>query len=182
MVNLRWILVLALGALTAGGRQISSQGALPQGESVPPSCPVARRPAHQYIPPAPYQRDDIAFWLGTEKLWTVLGESGIWQWAPHTPGHEHQAQPLTAKTFWMSANYDWRNEPKPKLTVSGKRLDGSSPPLLVTEATNAFPGPAAAMLIGVYVPTPGCWEITGDYRGNKLSFVAWVKATKSNEQ
>jgi hypothetical protein len=32
-----------------------------------------------------------------------------------------------------------------------------------------------AMLTGVYVPTPGCWEITGDYEGDKLSFVAWVE-------
>jgi hypothetical protein len=31
------------------------------------------------------------------------------------------------------------------------------------------------MLVGVYVPTPGCWEITGEYRGEKLSFVVWVK-------
>ena len=31
------------------------------------------------------------------------------------------------------------------------------------------------MLVGVYVPTPGCWEITGDYKGQKLSFVVWVQ-------
>lgn len=156
MVTLRWIVVLPLAALTASGQQVSSQQALPQAESVPPvSCPVTRRPAHEFIPPAPYKRDDVAFWLGTEKLWTVFGEPGAWQWTPHKPGHEHQPQPLTAKTFWMSVNYDWRKEPNPELTVLGKRLDGSSAPLLVTAATNAFPGPGAAMLVGVYVPTPG---------------------------
>jgi hypothetical protein len=30
------------------------------------------------------------------------------------------------------------------------------------------------MLTGVDVPTPGCWEIMGDYKGQKLSFVVWV--------
>ena len=31
------------------------------------------------------------------------------------------------------------------------------------------------MLSGVYVPIPGCWEISGDYKGQKLSFVVWVQ-------
>ena len=38
------------------------------------------------------------------------------------------------------------------------------------------------MLTGVYVPAPGCWEITGEYHGNKLSFVVWVEPSKSTEQ
>jgi hypothetical protein len=63
----------------------------------------------------------------------------------------------------------------PELKVTGRRLDGFAPPLLTLAATNAFPGPAGAMLTGVYVPTPGCWQITGDYEGQKLSFVVWVK-------
>jgi len=33
-------------------------------------------------------------------------------------------------------------------------------------------------LTGVYVPTPGCWKITGDYQGDKLSFVVWVEPDK----
>jgi hypothetical protein len=30
------------------------------------------------------------------------------------------------------------------------------------------------MLVGIYVPTPGCWEITGEYKSQKVSFVVWV--------
>ena len=48
-------------------------------------------------------------------------------------------------------------------------------------ATNAFPGPAAAMLVGVYIPTPGCWEITGEYKSQKLSFVVWVEPVKQRK-
>jgi len=30
------------------------------------------------------------------------------------------------------------------------------------------------MVAGVFIPTLGCWEITGDYKGDKLSYVVWV--------
>jgi hypothetical protein len=37
------------------------------------------------------------------------------------------------------------------------------------------------MLTGVYTPTPGCWEITGDYKGQKLSYVVWVFRDKQGD-
>jgi hypothetical protein len=181
MTALRFVQMLAWAILMAGGQQIFSQQASPQPQSAPPaSCPVTVRPAHPFTPPSAYQADANAFWLGTEKLWTHVTEPGIWQWEPHKPGHEHQVQPLTAKLFWMSLNYDWRAEPHPELTVTGRRLDGSAPALLVMPAQNAFPGPGAAMVVGVYVPTPGCWEIAGEYKGEKLSFVVWVEPAKDS--
>jgi hypothetical protein len=30
------------------------------------------------------------------------------------------------------------------------------------------------MLVGVDIPTLGCWEITGQYNGTELSFVVWI--------
>jgi hypothetical protein len=91
-------------------------------------------------------------------------------------------QPLTTKIFWASVDYDYHKEEYPDLKVTGRRLDGNAPPLVTDEATNAFPGPGAAMLVGVYVPTPGCWEITGDYKGQKLSFVVWVTPAKMEKR
>jgi hypothetical protein len=38
------------------------------------------------------------------------------------------------------------------------------------------------MLVGAYVPTSGCWEITGEYKGEKLSFVVWVQPVKQAKQ
>ena len=35
-----------------------------------------------------------------------------------------------------------------------------------------------AMLTGVWVPVSGCWEITGDYEGDKLIFNVWVEPDK----
>src|SRR5262249_52379382 len=118
------------------------------------------------------------FFIGSEKLWTEIGESMIWEWRPHRPGHE---QDLTAKIFWFREDYDWRTEPVPKLRVTGRRLDGPAPPLMNPQgpATNAIIDTwRGAMLTGVWMPAPGCWEITGNYEGDKLSFNVWVVAAK----
>jgi hypothetical protein len=176
MIAFRFVLAIALVALTARSRQSSLQEPSAQPQSLPPaSCPITRPPAKEFIPPVPYERDENSFWLGTEKLWTFLPERAIWEWAPHQPGHEQEVQPLTAKIFWMRLGYDSRAEQRPAIKVTGRRLEGPAPPLLVLPPTNAFPGAGSSMLTGVYVPTPGCWEITGKYHRNKLSFVVWVE-------
>jgi hypothetical protein len=183
MTAFRFVLVIALVALAARSEQNSPQEPSAQPQPVPPaSCPITHRPAKEFIPPVPYERDENSFWLGTEKLWTFLPERAIWEWAPHQPGHEQEVQPLTAKIFWMRLGYDSRAEQRPAIKVTGRRLDGPAPALLVLPPTNAFQGPGSAMLTGVYVPTPGCWEITGDYHRNKLSFVVWVEQAKSTRQ
>jgi hypothetical protein len=30
------------------------------------------------------------------------------------------------------------------------------------------------MVAGIFLPTLGCWQITGDYKGEKLTFVVLV--------
>jgi hypothetical protein len=86
MTAFRFVLVIVLVALTARSQQNSNQE--PSGQTHP-------------APPAPYKRDGNSFWLGTKKLWTLLPERTIWEWAPHPPGREQEVQPLTAKIFWM---------------------------------------------------------------------------------
>src|SRR6266436_5529298 len=167
---MRLLLLISLVALTAMCQQNSPRQAL-----VPPaSCPVTTPPAHPFTPPAWYEPGDDSFWLGSEKLWTEGNKSGVWEWEPHEPWDGN----LTVKISWGSIDYDWRKEPRPNLTLTGRRLDGEAPPLLLQPMTHILPpGPNAGrgtMLSGVYVPTPGCWEITGEYRGEKLSFVVRV--------
>ena len=183
MTVLRPVLLISLVVLTARGQQNSPQQPSAPSRFVPPaSCPVTVPRADPFIPPAWYEPGDDSFWLGSEKLWTQGNKSGVWDWEPHKPGHENEVQPLTVKISWGSVDYDWRTEPRPNLTLTGRRLDGEAPPLLLLPMTNiAGPGPNAgpgSMLAGVYVPTPGCWEITGEYRGEKLSFVVWVQPVK----
>ena len=142
---------------------------------VPPAwCRVTAPPATPFTPPDEREMvaNDDEFWLGTEKLWIALPKKGeVWGWAPHAPGHEHD---LTAKIFWGSVDFDYHKKEDYSLKVTGQRLDGDSPPLVVNKVTNALFVPHAAMLTGVWAPTPGCWEITGDYKGQKLSYVVWV--------
>ena len=172
MTVLRIVLLLSLLACTVNAQQVP-----PQKDFVPSSCPVTVAPQKPFTPPPQYELDDnsAAFWIGSEKLWTALRKTGVWYWAPHPPGPNNEIQRLTEKTFWGSVDFDWKTEYPPKLKVTGRRLDGNAPPLLTLRSTNAFPGPAAAMLSGVYVPTPGCWEITGEYKGEKLSYVVWLQ-------
>lgn len=184
MIILRLILITALAALAAERAANSAPEASPQIETVPASCPLTPRPAKEFIPPADYHAEKLPegfFYIGSEKLWTVIREPMVWQWRPHGPGHERD---LTAKIFWYRASYSWRKEPVPKLRVAGRRLDGPAAALVTPQgpATNAImDSERGAMLTGVYVPTPGCWEITGDYEGDKLSFVVWVELVKSAE-
>jgi hypothetical protein len=171
MTALRLVLLISLMAFTVTGQQ-----------KPPASCPVTAPPAIPFTPPAPYELDnyDNTFWIGTDKLWTARPKSAVWTTGPREPGHEQDVQPLTAKTFWASVDFNWRTEWPVTLKVTGRRLDGNAPPLLASQATNAMvDGPTPAMLVGVYVPTPGCWEITGDYKGHQLSFVVWVKPAVS---
>ena len=173
MTVLRILLLISLVGLAAMGQQNAPRQAVVR----PASCPATAPPAVPFTPPAAYEMDDYqtGFWLGTDKLWTALPKAGVvWGWAPRPPGQELDVQPLTAKTFWASVDFNYKEEYPPQIKVTGKRLDGDAPPLRTMRATNAFPGPAAAMLVGVYVPTPGCWEITAEYRGEKLSYVVWV--------
>ncbi len=142
---------------------------------VPPaSCRVTAPPETPFIPPGEHEwgANDNAFWLGTEKLWIALPKTGeVWGWVPHAPGHEHD---LTAKIFWGSVDFDYHRKEDYSLKVAGRRLDGDAPPLVVSKVTNALFVPYAVMLTGVWTPTPGCWEITGDYKGQKLTYVVWV--------
>jgi hypothetical protein len=111
------------------------------------------------------------FWYGTPDLWTMLGTAATWSGLPHNQYGYSQ------KVFWWSRHFDVKADPYPALKVILERLDASEPfsPIVVTEeATNASADFGTAMLTGVYVPSPGCWKITGQYQESELSFVVWV--------
>ena len=132
--------------------------------TAPPAfCPVARPPDPPFVPPAPVTLFAGSVWHGTAALWTQPPRDGTWQ------GY-------TQKVLWWRQGYDCRGEPQPDLAVIGRRLDAPAPPLVASLATNAYNAAdiGSAMLVGVRIPTSGCWEITGRYGGTTLSFVVWV--------
>lgn len=135
------------------------------------SCPVTVPQESAFTPPAPY--DELGFkgyyWFGSEGLWTSLPQDGAWHGLPEDPGG------FTQKVFWWREGYIWNEEPEPHLIVTGERLDAKALPLKASKATNAFAEDiGSAMLVGVEIPTVGCWKITGQYGKAELSFVVWV--------
>jgi hypothetical protein len=111
-------------------------------------------------------------------LWTYIPGSGIWSGLPHyTPDDSRFRQ----KLFWWHEGYDRRTEKQPALTIVGQRLDGSAPPITTDEHANAGwtdDQEHPFIVAGIFIPTVGCWQITGQYEGEELSYVVWVSDSR----
>jgi len=59
------------------------------------------------------------------------------------------------------------------MTVEGTRLDGDGT-FRFGPGTNASADFGTAMLVGIEVPTAGCWRLTATYRDRYLSYVVLV--------
>ena len=132
-----------------------------------PVCPVTQPPKSPFTPPEPWPSESPGtdqFWYGDRGLWTALPADGTW---PQLA--------LGEKFFWWSEEFDVSEDETPDLLITARRLDGESPPFQVSEATNAYHESFNwAMLAGVELPSPGCWEFTGQYRGHQTSFILQV--------
>jgi hypothetical protein len=176
---LRTLMVLAIAAFlcSIGVPPARLPARVPQSAQTdgepPHSCPVTKPSKPPFQPPAPYPSDGLV-WVGSPKLWTDIPKDGTWQGLPHyTPEDSRFRQ----KLFWWSKGYDWRDENPPVLTITGKRLDGPSAPLSTDPHANAGwtnDRDHAFMVAGIFIPTLGCWKITGHYKGEELSYVVWV--------
>jgi hypothetical protein len=132
---------------------------VPDPPFVPPKGFVAR-------PPANYG----AAWYGNAHLWTMLDKRGE-RWHDLPVDGDGYGQ----KTFWWSADWPVADELEPEIRVTGRRLDGNAPPLTAMfPGTNASADFGAAMLVGIGIPTAGCWELTARYRAASLPVVVWV--------
>jgi len=132
---------------------------------VPDSCPVTKPPAPPFAPPSPYPAEFMsnAFWFGTTKLWTVLPADG--------------RDGLRQKRFWWRQGYDWRKDHRPKLEITGKRLDSPVSPIVSDRETTAgwTNDKFHSFIVNAFdVPAPGCWKMTAHYKDGVLSFVVWV--------
>jgi hypothetical protein len=139
------------------------------------ACAVTTPPAQPFVPPAPYPATPSfgEFWYGTNQLWTALPLDGTWKNLPHyTPTDPTFRQ----KVFWWRQGYNPSTEPQPNLTVAGRRLDFSASPLLADPTANgAWVQPDQPFITsGINLPTLGCWQVTGHYQGQELTFVVRV--------
>jgi hypothetical protein len=153
----------SLGAPVVAGASFASQVG---------NCPIATASIPPFSPPAPYPVSAPAgmFWHGNDDLWTRLPIDGSWRGLPVNGSGFRQ------KVFWWHPGFDGGAESRPEMTVTGRRLDGAGSFVRPAPATNAshadFGGWTILTLIDV--PTTGCWELAGSYRGNTVSFVVSV--------
>jgi len=107
-------------------------------------------------------------WFGSESLAVAIPHSGIW----HGMGPEND---FSDKLFWMADGFKPGLESEFSLT--GRHLQYDSIKPIISEATNAraadFGG--TAILVGLGFPVTGCWELTGTYQSQSLTFVVDVK-------
>ena len=131
----------------------------PEPAFVPPKRFVA-------TPPAYYE----STWYGSAHLWTMLHDGGeVWgPWLSASPPG------LPQKTFWWSVDWVVRDELEPDITVTGQRLDRPGSFRYGPPGTNASADFGTAMLVGIDIPSYGCWEITARYREARLSYVVSV--------
>lgn len=135
------------------------------------NCPLTQSDPG-FVPPRQSGADwtgKDGHWFGSAALWTLIGVGGdIWTGLPRSDSG------LTQKTFWWSKDFRVNVEPTPQIFVVGRRLDGPGA-FGFGPGTNAGGSDiGSAMLVGVDVPTTGCWELTASYRSTELAIVVWV--------
>jgi hypothetical protein len=173
MMNRNLVVRFSLVAFTAVAG--SSTALAQRGVNAIPdttNCPITPVVEPPFSPPPPYPRTAPpgTFWFGTERLWTMITVGGTWR------GLSRNDSGLRQKVFWWYPGFDGRTEPQPELTVTGVRLDHAGWFTRLPPATNAFNAGFGGwtILTGIDVPTTGCWELTGSYRGHTLTFVVLI--------
>ena len=129
------------------------------------TCPVS-------IPYAALRGQEAASplrWFGSDSLAVNLPRDGIWLGT----GPERE---LFNKLFWLVAGFEPGMEKQ--FSISGRMVDKDAPPMepLVSGITNAYDADFGgwAVLTGLGFPATGCWEVTGSFKGQELTFVVRV--------
>ena len=174
LLAITWVAVLS----SCVGSAASPRGAgnSPASATMEPgACPVTV-PGEPLLPPPPYLAAPPAYyqsvWYGTPDLWTMLHPEGeTWSSLPRQSNGA-----FSQKTWWWSGKFIIADERQPLIAVTGRRLD--APGFTFTAGnpgTHAYADFGTAMLVGIDIPTAGCWEIQAEYKGVVLSYVVAVR-------
>jgi hypothetical protein len=130
---------------------------LSASKHAPTSCPVTK--GNGYTPAGEPAGPDR---YGTRALSTIL--YGTLEFRPGGAGFVLPDGSLKMK-------WPWWKEKEGNLTITGRRLDGSAPPLRADVA-----GSDGYEMVPTYIifPTTGCWEVTGKVGNATLTFVTRV--------
>ncbi len=131
-----------------------------EGSETDKVCPVSLPTADLLGHPFP----ESDHWYGSEALAVPLPNFGVW-------GITGETALIAVKLFWRSVAFDPKKTSE--LVVTVEPLHGQFNDVVVSPTTTAFTldGSHGSFLTGIDFPSPGCWEITGTYLGQELSFV-----------
>lgn len=168
--------MLAVGCASGASAEVAPvTTAVSLRGDVPSACPLTVPSQPGFVPPGPYPPQPPplydAIWYGSAGLWTMLNVNGeSWHELPR------QGDALIQKTLWWREGYSAFDDPAPSISVSGRRLDGPAPRLQTDgPGTNGYREDIGAfMVVGLEIPTPGCWELTARHGDAELSYVVWV--------
>jgi hypothetical protein len=170
-VLLAGLALIAPGLVPVPGGPPASPGSSADTRTGLSNCPLTQSDP-TFAPPRQAGADwtgKDGHWRGSPALWTLIAPGGdIWRGLPRTEAG------FTQKTFWWSEDFRVNVEPTPQIFVVGRRLDGPGA-FGFGPGTNAGGSDiGSAMLVGIDVPTAGCWEMTASYRSAELTIVVWV--------
>ena len=106
---------------------------------------------------------------GNGKLWTILWPEGTIVLQAGRSGHILSNGSLSVKQMWYRGVLG-------KLTIHGRRLDTSAPPLRASVPDGY--GDTGFQASALIFPTEGCWEVTGQVGEASLTFVTRVIKVK----
>lgn len=170
------VTAVAIAALGGAGRPTPSPLAVGPSvgpsPTVPNSClvtlrlddagPLASQTASMSLPGSlvPY---------GLPGLWTTIPRSGSWPTSTSTSGGRF------IRTFWYSSLWSMTDEPSPSISVSAGRFGGGQSVTGSAAVSARSRELGNSMIVSFDLPSGGCWEITGTYRGQSLSYVVWIE-------
>lgn len=121
------------------------------------------------------------FSYGSDQLWVDLPKIGVWQGLQLNYARTPPA--YAQRVIWWRKGYDRHTEPHPDLKITGRRLDAPAQRLRAdrpegdrvrTYPERTVPDSPDFMAVRIDLPTLGCWEVTGKYMSQTLTFVIWV--------
>jgi hypothetical protein len=165
-------LALALiisGCVGAGPSPVSVQTTIPPATTVPRPLTLADAAQCPRTEPrqAPAEFADLLFGGGS-----AHGDDSLWVGGLWPDGIVAVSDDFVETDGSIGMKFGWWRIDSGDLVITGRRLDGSSPPLAAdvveTEADAGF------VASRVYFPTEGCWEVTGSLDDVQLTFVTFV--------
>ena len=128
--------------------------------SDPSPCPVTKPNGN--TPPGEHPSSNHH---GNGSLWSAL-------WPDGTVVFRRGGSGFVLEDGSLSMKFPWWRGVKGKLTIGGRRLDGSAPPLCA-RIPDGY-GDTGFQATALIFPTEGCWEVTGKASDASLTFVVLV--------